>query len=88
MSRSVAVGVVDFYRTAVTTNLGVVVVSSSLLMMPPVSSQLYVYHRCKVGAALSMCYKTGQPILFVGTGQKYTHLRKLNVNYVIKALFG
>ncbi|CAM9390192.1 unnamed protein product [Ectocarpus fasciculatus] len=42
----------------------------------------------KVGAALSMCYKTGQPILFVGTGQKYTHLRKLNVNYVIKALFG
>lgn len=41
----------------------------------------------KVGAALSMCYKTGQPILFVGTGQKYTHLRKLNVNYVIKALF-
>ncbi|CAN0118369.1 unnamed protein product [Ectocarpus sp. 12 AP-2014] len=42
----------------------------------------------KVGAALSMCYKTGQPILFVGTGQKYTHLRKLNVNYVIQALFG
>ncbi|CAM9143730.1 unnamed protein product [Scytosiphon promiscuus] len=42
----------------------------------------------KVGAALSMCYKTGQPVLFVGTGQKYTHLRKLNVTYVIKALFG
>ncbi|CAM9154303.1 unnamed protein product [Choristocarpus tenellus] len=34
-----------------------------------------------------MCYKTGQPIVFVGTGQKYTHLRKLNVNFVIKALF-
>ncbi|CAM9174810.1 unnamed protein product [Ascophyllum nodosum] len=42
----------------------------------------------KVGAALSMCYKTGQPILFVGTGQKYTHLRKFNVTYVMKALFG
>ncbi|CAM9105656.1 unnamed protein product [Discosporangium mesarthrocarpum] len=41
----------------------------------------------KVGAALSMCYKTGQPIMFVGTGQKYTHLRKLNVHFVIKALF-
>lgn len=47
-----------------------------------------VRFRCKVGAALSMCYKTGQPVLFVGTGQKYTHLRMLNVNYVIKALFG
>mmetsp|Transcript_20570 Transcript_20570/g.27105 ORF Transcript_20570/g.27105 Transcript_20570/m.27105 type:complete len:611 (+) Transcript_20570:252-2084(+) len=41
----------------------------------------------KVGAALSMTYKTGQPVVFVGTGQKYTHLRKLNVNMVIKALF-
>ncbi|CAM9449227.1 unnamed protein product [Chrysoparadoxa australica] len=41
----------------------------------------------KVGAALSMTYQTGQPVVFVGTGQKYTHLRKLNVGYVIKALF-
>lgn len=41
----------------------------------------------KVGAALSMCYKTGQPILFVGTGQKYTHLKKLNVREIINALF-
>lgn len=41
----------------------------------------------KVGAALSMVYKTGQPIIFVGTGQKYTHLRRLNVKEVIKALF-
>ena len=34
-----------------------------------------------------MSYKTGQPVVFVGTGQKYTHLKKLNVNAVIKALF-
>ncbi|CEM02492.1 unnamed protein product [Vitrella brassicaformis CCMP3155] len=42
----------------------------------------------KVGAALSMVYITGQPVIFVGTGQKYTHLRKLNVNTVVKALLG
>eukprot|EP00617_Octactis_speculum_P006202 CAMPEP_0185773752 /NCGR_PEP_ID=MMETSP1174-20130828/74945_1 /TAXON_ID=35687 /ORGANISM="Dictyocha speculum, Strain CCMP1381" /LENGTH=604 /DNA_ID=CAMNT_0028460569 /DNA_START=35 /DNA_END=1849 /DNA_ORIENTATION=+ len=41
----------------------------------------------KVGATLSMSYKTGQPVMFVGTGQKYTHLRKLNVHSVIRALF-
>jgi signal recognition particle receptor subunit alpha len=40
-----------------------------------------------VGAALSMTYKTGQPIMFVGTGQKYTHLKKLNVATVINCLF-
>jgi signal recognition particle receptor subunit alpha len=41
----------------------------------------------KVGATLSMSYKTGQPVMFVGTGQKYTHLKKLNVNAVVKSLF-
>jgi signal recognition particle receptor subunit alpha len=41
----------------------------------------------KVGAALSMSYKSGQPVTFVGTGQKYIHLKKLNVNIVIKHLF-
>lgn len=41
----------------------------------------------KVGAALSMSYKSGQPVTFVGTGQKYTHLRKLNVNTVLHHLF-
>lgn len=41
----------------------------------------------KVGAALSMSYKSGQPIMFVGTGQKYTHLKRLNVNTVVKHLF-
>jgi len=41
----------------------------------------------KVGAALSMSYKTGKPILFVGTGQKYTHLKHLSVPAVINSLF-
>lgn len=41
----------------------------------------------KVGAALSMVYKTGKPIIFVGTGQKYIHLKRLNVKDVVQALF-
>ena len=41
----------------------------------------------KVGAALSMSYKSGQPVMFVGTGQKYIHLKKLNVSAVMKHLF-
>ncbi|GAB67118.1 signal recognition particle receptor [Plasmodium cynomolgi strain B] len=40
----------------------------------------------KVGTALSMVYLTGKPIVFVGIGQKYTHLKKFNVNMVVKAL--
>lgn len=40
----------------------------------------------KVGAALSMVYVTGQPIVFVGTGQKYTHLRKLQAKEVVRNL--
>ncbi|PIA13806.1 P-loop containing nucleoside triphosphate hydrolase protein [Coemansia reversa NRRL 1564] len=40
----------------------------------------------RVGAALSMTYITGQPIVFVGTGQTYTDLRKMNVSQVIRAL--
>jgi len=42
----------------------------------------------KVGAALSMVYVTGQPIVFVGTGQKYTHLRKMQAKEVVKTLLG
>lgn len=42
----------------------------------------------KVGAALSMVYVTGQPIVFVGTGQKYTHLKKLQAKEVVKTLLG
>ena len=41
----------------------------------------------KVGAAVSMVHKTGQPIVFVGTGQKYTNLKRLNVRSVLKSLF-
>lgn len=40
----------------------------------------------KVGAALSLTYATGKPILFVGVGQKYPHLKKLNIDHVINSL--
>jgi len=40
----------------------------------------------KVGAAVSMSYTSGQPIVFVGTGQKYGDLKKLNVKSVVAAL--
>jgi signal recognition particle receptor subunit alpha len=42
----------------------------------------------KVGAALSMVYVTGQPIVFVGCGQKYQHLRKMKAKEVVKTLLG
>lgn len=42
----------------------------------------------KVGAALTMVYTTGKPIVYVGTGQKYINLKKLNVNNVLNAIFG
>jgi signal recognition particle receptor subunit alpha len=40
----------------------------------------------KVGAAISMVYKTGHPIVFVGVGQTYTDLKKLSVRAVVKSL--
>jgi signal recognition particle receptor subunit alpha len=40
----------------------------------------------KVGAALSMTFITGQPILFVGTGQTYTDLKSMNVSHVVQTL--
>jgi len=40
----------------------------------------------KVGAALSMTYVTGQPIIFVGCGQTYTDLRQLRVANVVSAI--
>ncbi|XP_076310498.1 signal recognition particle receptor subunit alpha-like isoform X1 [Tachypleus tridentatus] len=40
----------------------------------------------KVGAAISMTYITGQPIVFVGTGQTYTDLKNLNAKAVVHAL--
>eukprot|EP00455_Lapot_gusevi_P045170 TRINITY_DN5748_c0_g1_i2.p1 TRINITY_DN5748_c0_g1~~TRINITY_DN5748_c0_g1_i2.p1 ORF type:complete len:281 (+),score=87.08 TRINITY_DN5748_c0_g1_i2:613-1455(+) len=40
----------------------------------------------KVGAAISMTYTTGQPIMFVGTGQQYSDLKRMNAKTLIKAL--
>jgi signal recognition particle receptor subunit alpha len=41
----------------------------------------------KVGAALTMTHITGSPVVFIGTGQKYNHLKKLSVQSVIKSMF-
>lgn len=40
----------------------------------------------KVGAALSMVYQSGAPIMFVGCGQTYTDLRRFNVASIVKSL--
>ncbi|CAL1382756.1 unnamed protein product [Linum trigynum] len=40
----------------------------------------------KVGAALSMVYISGAPVMFVGCGQSYTDLKKLNVKTIVKTL--
>mmetsp|Transcript_10210 Transcript_10210/g.30822 ORF Transcript_10210/g.30822 Transcript_10210/m.30822 type:complete len:646 (-) Transcript_10210:82-2019(-) len=40
----------------------------------------------KVGAAVSMVYSSGAPVMFVGCGQTYVDLKKLNVKSVVKSL--
>lgn len=40
----------------------------------------------KMGAAISMVYSTGKPIVFVGTGERYGNLRRLHVQKVAEAL--
>ncbi|KEG12863.1 signal recognition particle receptor like protein [Trypanosoma grayi] len=40
----------------------------------------------KVGAALSMVYELGQPIVFVGTGQTYQDLKVMEPDVVVSAL--
>ena len=40
----------------------------------------------QVGAAISMTYTTGQPIVFIGTGQRYTDIKSLNVHAVVSVL--
>lgn len=40
----------------------------------------------KVGSSISMTYISGQPIVFVGTGQTYTDLKSLNAKAVVTAL--
>merc|ERR1719223_1882691 len=39
----------------------------------------------KVGAAVSMTYISGQPIVFVGTGQTYPDLKSLDAKAVVAA---
>lgn len=40
----------------------------------------------KVGAALSMVYTTGQPIVFLGVGQHYHSVRSFTVDHVLPPL--
>lgn len=40
----------------------------------------------QVGTAVSLVYSSGLPIVFLGTGQHYSDLKKLNVAAVVKAL--
>jgi signal recognition particle receptor subunit alpha len=40
----------------------------------------------KIGAALSMVYETGQPIVFVGVGQTYKDIRRMNVGSIVRTL--
>ena len=40
----------------------------------------------KVGSSISMAYITGQPIVFVGTGQTYTDLKAINAKAVVQLL--
>lgn len=40
----------------------------------------------KVGAALSMVYISGAPVIFVGCGQTYSDLRRLNVKQIVSVL--
>ena len=40
----------------------------------------------KVGAALTLVYETGHPIVFLGVGQHYRDLRKMNPEFVVSTL--
>ena len=40
----------------------------------------------KVGAVVSMVHATRKPIAFLGTGERYVHLRKLSTETVIRNL--
>lgn len=40
----------------------------------------------KVGAAVSMVYASGAPVMFVGCGQTYVDLKRLNVKSVVRSL--
>jgi hypothetical protein len=47
---------------------------------------IFFFFFLQVGAAISMAHTTGQPIVFVGCGQHYTDLKRLNVPAVVAAL--
>ena len=51
---------------------------------PPLSA--HPPPRLQVGAALSMVYTSGAPIMFVGCGQTYVDLKKLHVRSVVQSL--
>jgi hypothetical protein len=40
----------------------------------------------QVGGALNMVYSSGAPVMFVGCGQTYVDLKKLNVKSVVNSL--
>ncbi|KAA0177684.1 hypothetical protein FNF27_00856 [Cafeteria roenbergensis] len=40
----------------------------------------------KIGAAVSMVHETSIPIVFMGTGQRYTDMKRLNVDFVVQSL--
>ena len=42
----------------------------------------------KGGAALSIAYAIGKPILFLGVGQRYGDLEEFNVDWMVNKLFG
>lgn len=46
--------------------------------------------RCcaQVGAAISMVYTSGAPVMFVGCGQTYVDLKRLNTKEVVNSLLG
>ena len=42
----------------------------------------------KIGTLLNLCYSVRRPIVFVGTGQKYPNLKRLQVEEVCNLLLG
>jgi signal recognition particle receptor subunit alpha len=42
----------------------------------------------KIGTAISMVFCSGAPIVFLGVGQQYTDLRKLDIRRLVKTLLG
>jgi len=61
-----------------------------LLYMCPHTTMCVLILLCvlilQVGAAVSMVYVTGQPVVLVGVGQTYTDLKKLNAHNIVKLL--